>query len=334
MTQKRKWIIVPILIAVIYLMGPRPPAPAYKKELPSVPDNPALLEKYILDKESQHPVKPDNEARIIWADDSLRQKTPYAIVYLHGFSASQGEGDPVHRTIAKKFGCNLFLSRLAEHGLDTTEQLVGITADKLWESAQEALAIASQLGERVILMGTSTGGTLALLLSANYPEISANILLSPNIAIFDGRSRILSNPWGVQIGRLVTGSKYIYAEDTRPIYKQYWNYGYRLEAVANLEKMLETSMTPATFKKVKQPVLLLYYYKDEVHQDSVVRVDAMQKMFSELGTPADKKRATAMPMAGNHVMGSYIKSRDVDGVIREIARFMTEVLGMKEKVKD
>ncbi len=57
--------------------------------------------------------------------------------------------------------------------------------------------------------------------------------------------------------------------------------------------------------------------------------DAMQKMFAELGTPANKKRSVPMPKAGNHVLGSYIKSNDVDGVQREIENFMTDVLKMK-----
>jgi hypothetical protein len=61
------------------------------------------------------------------------------VVYIHGFSASQEEGDPVHYTFAKKFGCNLFLNRLADHGVDTTEPLLNVTADKLWSSAKEAL---------------------------------------------------------------------------------------------------------------------------------------------------------------------------------------------------
>ena len=43
------------------------------------------------------------------SNDSLKEKTEYAVVYLHGFSASQEEGDPVHYDFAKKFGCNLFL---------------------------------------------------------------------------------------------------------------------------------------------------------------------------------------------------------------------------------
>src|SRR4051794_3951684 len=126
MSKKKWWILIPLLLIIIYLMGPRPSSPRYDPALPTVPSDPASLTKYILNNESRHRIKPDNEARIIWANDSLKQKTKYAIVYLHGFSASQGEGEPVHRTIAKKFGCNLYLSRLAEHGIDTTEQLINL----------------------------------------------------------------------------------------------------------------------------------------------------------------------------------------------------------------
>jgi hypothetical protein len=89
------------------------------------------LEQYVKQNESLHQLKPDNEARIVWANDSIPQLTNYSIVYLHGFSASQKEGDPVHRNIAKEFGCNLYLSRLAEHGIDTSEQLLNLTADNL-----------------------------------------------------------------------------------------------------------------------------------------------------------------------------------------------------------
>jgi pimeloyl-ACP methyl ester carboxylesterase len=114
-------------------------------------------------QESKHKLKPDNEARIVWANDSLKQKTEYVIVYLHGFSASQEEGNPVHRRIAAQFGCNLYLSRLSEHGIDTTDALFNMTAESLWESAKEALCHRQATWPyKVILMGTSTGGTLAL----------------------------------------------------------------------------------------------------------------------------------------------------------------------------
>jgi pimeloyl-ACP methyl ester carboxylesterase len=328
MRKKKWWLISLLVIVIVYLMGPKPSNPAYAVQMPVVPGTADSLQAYIKAHEAQHRLKPDNEARIIWANDSAKSKTTYSLVYLHGFSASQGEGDPVHKDIAKQFGCNLYLSRLAEHGIDTTDALVNLTSDKYWESAKEALAIGEQLGEKVILVGTSTGGTLALKLAAEYPQIYALVLLSPNIAINDPNAWLLNNPWGLQIARLVKGSKFIDPEDKRPVYRQYWSAPYRLEAAVNLEELVETSMDKATFEKVKQPTLLLYYFKDEVHQDSVVKVSAALKMFDELGTPAARKRSVAMPNTGNHVMGSWIKSHDVAGVEREIARFMTEVLGV------
>ena len=327
-----KWLaIIAAILGVIYLLGPNPSTPTYTNELPTVPADAIALENYIKANEAKHKLRPNNEARIIWANDSLKTKTEYAIVYIHGFSASQEEGAPVHMNIAKKFGCNMYLSRLAEHGIDTTEQLVNLTAEKYWNSVKEAYAIGKQLGNKVILVGTSTGGTNALHLASVYPEINALILLSPNIQIFDDNAWIANNPWGLQMGKLITGSGYITPKDSRPIFKQYWNYHFRLESVANLQEYLETTMLPETFQKVKQPTLMLYYYRDEIHQDSVVKVSAMKKMFEQLGTPSDLKREKAMPNTGDHVMGSYIKSGDYQGVEAEITKFMMQVLKMPLK---
>jgi pimeloyl-ACP methyl ester carboxylesterase len=323
-----KWILITLLtVTVIYFSGPKPSTPHYNKDIPIIPVD---VENYISKKEASHHLKKNNEARIVWANDSLKSMTEYAIVYLHGFSASQEEGNPVHRNIAHHFGCNLYLSRLAEHGIDTTDQLINLTSDNYWESAKEALFIGKKLGRKVILMGTSTGGTQALQLAATYPnEVAAIILYSPNIEINDPNAYLLNNPWGLQIARLVKGGKLNYPADTRPIYSAYWNRPYRLEAVVNLQEMLETTMTKETFKAITQPVLLLYYYKDELNQDKVVRVEAMKKMFAALSTPANLKTELAVPNAGNHVLGSPIISKDIITVENETNRFIAEKLGLK-----
>ena len=325
-----KWILISILtVLVIYLAGPHPSTPEYNKDIPIIPDD---VENYISKKESTHLLKKNNEARIVWANDTSKAMTEYAIVYLHGFSASQEEGNPVHRNVAKHFGCNLYLSRLAEHGIDTTDQLVNLTADRYWESAKEALFIGKKLGKKVILMGTSTGGTQALQLAATYPnDVAAIILYSPNIEINDPNAYLLNNPWGLQIARLVKGGKLNYPADTRPIYSAYWNRPYRLEAVVNLQEMMETTMTKETFSKVTQPVLMLYYYEDEEHQDKVVRVEAMKKMFAALSTPANLKTEMAVPNTGNHVLGSPIISKDIVTVEKETIRFLNEKVALQSK---
>lgn len=326
-----RWFgILLFILIIIYFLGPQPATPKYSMQLPAVPSAAAELEKYIADNEAKHKLKPDNEARILWFNDSTKEKTEYAVVYLHGFSASQEEGDPLHYEFAQKFGCNLYLARLAEHGIDTVAPLANFTAEKFWYSALEAFAIGQQLGKKVILMSTSSGGTTALKLCAEFSEIAANILLSPNVSINDPNAWLLNNRWGLQIAHLVIGKEKV-INDTTPIYAQYWNNRYSTNSLVQLEELLETTMKESTFKKITQPTLLLYYFKDENHQDPVVKVSAMKRMFAQIVTPDSLKRQVALPEVGDHVIGSYIKSKDLESVKTEVERFAKEILKMNFK---
>ena len=324
------FLIALAVLGTIYFVGPSPKTPVYSKSVPQVSSNLIELENHIKESESKFKIKPDNEARIIWANDSIKQKTPYVVLYLHGFSASQEEGDPVHMDFAKTFGCNLYLARLSEHGLVSDEPMKEMTADKLWNSAVEAYAIAKQLGDKVIIMSTSTGGTLSLMLCAAYPEIHAQLLLSPNIKIYDPTSILLNNPWGLQIAKIVTGTDHIVTSNQTEIYKQYWYSKYPYNSLVELEELVETSMTKETFSKVKQPTLLLYYYKNEKEQDNVVSVKAMKEMFAQLSTPTNLKSELPIPNAGNHVIGGYILSKDIASVNAACVNFALNTLKMNK----
>lgn len=336
MSTTRKFFIwsavIFILLIIAFVLGPKTEDASFTMTMPEIEGSLDEVEQLLAARESQWDIRPDNEARIIWNDDTTLV-TDYAIVYLHGFTASQEEGDPVHTEVAKAFGCNLFLSRLSMHGLVTDDQLVNLTANNYWESAKEALAYGKRLGKKVILMGTSTGGTQALQLAAAFPEdVAGLILLSPNIEINDPNAWLLNDPWGVQIARMVVGDKYISPKDTSEAHKQYWSTPYRIEAAAALQEMLENSMNEETFAHVNQPLLLMYYYKNEEEQDQVVRVDAMLDMFSSIATPEDKKVAVAIPDAGDHVIGSYIKSKDYESVIQNSESFLEEVMGINRVI--
>lgn len=330
------WITFPFLVLIgAYALGPEPNEPVFDLTKVTVPSQPDELERYVAAKESQHKLKPDNGARIIWAD-STRQKTPFSVVYIHGFSASQGEGDPVHKDFAATFGCNLYLARMADHGIDTTEQLLYFTGDRWWESAKEALAIGKTLGDKVILMSTSTGGTMALLLASYYPEdVYALINMSPNVALRDPKAWLAGAPWGLQIARIVKGGLYNITPasplaDTVLDYR-YWNHKYRLEAVSQLVVLLESSMKLETFKRVRQPTLSLYYYKNEQEQDQQVKVSAILEMNSQLSTPDSLKAAIPIPNAGGHVLGSRVVSKDLESVIKEMYQFAVVKLKMNPR---
>ncbi|MBS1543515.1 MAG: alpha/beta hydrolase, partial [Bacteroidetes bacterium] len=309
-------------------LGPEPDRPVWNMDVPNVPQEPAALERYVASQEAKHKLKPDNEARIVWFDSTKRQ-TEYSVVYIHGFSASQKEGDPVHLNFARKFGCNLYLARMADHGIDTTEQLLNFTPDRWWASSKEALAIGKAIGKKVIVMSTSTGGTMALILAATYPnDVHAMINMSPNIAINDPSAWMLNDPWGLQLARLVIGGKSrAFPRDS--LKDAYWNNPYRLESVVQLEELVEDKMSKSTFEKVKCPSLTLYYYKNEQEQDPTVRVNAMKEMNQQLATPDNLKVMVAIPGAGGHVLGSSIVSKDIESVSKAVDQFAVDKLGMR-----
>jgi esterase/lipase len=322
----RSLLILFLVFLIVYAFGPQVKSGDYTDGLYNIRDTGLVLEHWLDLKESKLKLKPDNQARIIWQNDSLKTRTKYAVVYLHGFTASQEEGDPVHTNFAKSIGANLYLARLSEHGKDTSEPLYNMTATSLWESAKEAYSIGKQLGEKVILMGTSTGGTLVLMLAAEqYPEISGVILISPNIEINDPLAFIANDQWGLQLTRFVMGGNMRTLKNTSPEYQKYWNHQYRNEAILQVQQLLEDKMTTETFRQINQPLCMFYYYKDEEHQDPVVRVSAMLNMFNSISTPENKKRKVPVPEGGDHVLGSYIKSKDLKTVDIESLKFARDM---------
>jgi esterase/lipase len=321
-----------VLLLIIYFAGPSPSTPEYNTDLPNLPSTGLAVETYVQAEEQSHKIKPGNEASIVWADPVTRAKTPVAIVYLHGFTASQMEGFPTHRLFAERYGCNLYLPRLQEHGIDTSEALLNYTADGVWRSAVEAYAIGRNIGDEVIIMSTSTGGTLALKLAATFPEIKGLINFSPNIEINDPAAFLLNDPWGLQLARIVFKGNYR-TLDTDENYKKYWYHQYRLESVTELQELVESICRKATYRDVHCPVFNGYYYRDEEHQDEVVRVSAIQRMHKQLATPDSLKVEMAFPTAGNHVIASDMQSGAFVEVFEAICQFAEEKLGMQPVIK-
>jgi hypothetical protein len=97
MKKFAKWLFgIVLVLFIIYFIGPKPPKPEFETPLFNLPVSLTELEKQIYDSEKAiKGIKPDNEARIIWADSAKKEKTQIAFLYLHGFSASQADGDPV-----------------------------------------------------------------------------------------------------------------------------------------------------------------------------------------------------------------------------------------------
>ena len=323
----RGFAIFFLLLGALYLVGPRVETPELNDSPVSVPSDLMSLEQWITENENAlGNVRSGNASQIIF-NDSVPKKTKFSVLYLHGFTASGREGEPVHRDIAKALGANLYIPRLYGHGLEETEPMLGFNNEDFWESGKEALAVAKQLGEKVIVLGTSHGGALSLSLATD-PDIAALCLFGPNIAVYDPKAKLLSKPWGLQIARLVKGGKYHYMVTSNEEKKNYWTTKARLESLIHMQKFLDVKMRKATFKKVQAPVFLGYYYKNDSLQDQVVSVPAMLEMYDQLGTPQHLKQKKAFPEAGDHVLTSYLSTENYEAVTREVLQFLSDKLNI------
>ncbi len=326
-------VILLVIGAIVYALGPRVSYEAVSADIPVLAIPNSELDAYIAKKEGKiTDMKPDNEARIIWHDTAF-QKTPYSVVYLHGFSSSQEEGDPIHTNFAQRYGCNLFLSRLDDHGRVDSNSFREMTPESLMESAREAVAIGNMIGENVIVISCSTGGTLSAYLAAENPDmIHSQIMYSPNIDIYDPLSAMLTKPWGYQLAEWTFKGEYNRI-DYPPLSQKYWNEIYHINGAIAVKDMIEQTMNEETFKKIEQPLFMGYYYIDEERQDKVVSVERMHEFFSQISTPEDQKKKMSFPTAGRHVIASHVMSGDVETVQKETFLWAESVLKLVPATK-
>ena len=160
MRRKIIYVLATLLFAgiVAFLTGPRVPVDT------SVTFDAASLgtdlDAYLVKREANTPnLRAGLGREIIWAFPSSKAKTPISIVYVHGFSASKGEVRPLPDLVAKALGANLYYTRLTGHGQDGAAMATATVNDWVNDYA-EAMAIGRAIGEKVIVMGTSTGGGL------------------------------------------------------------------------------------------------------------------------------------------------------------------------------
>lgn len=294
-----------------------------------IPHDPSELDAYLAERESSYDLKPDTEAQIVWSSESKNEKTKYSIVYLHGFRASHPEGEPVHRKIAGNFGYNLFLSRMDEHGIEAEYPLLDLTEKKLLRSARFAFEVGRRIGNQVILMGTSTGGSLALWLASQDTlkhYISSLILYSPLIRFYGINQKLLTNTITRILMRFFPGKKYlIKTKDTTYAEDRIWNKSYALQGALALGSFIDNYMQEKLFSKIECPVFAGYYFKNKKEQDQVVSVSAIKEMAARLGTRTKFVNCVNFPAAKNHVICSELLSKSVPKVVESTKLFLKNV---------
>jgi esterase/lipase len=319
MAQRKLLVIAAaaaLFLGLVYLNTP--PALVNAATSPQLPDD---IEGWLAAAEqrtaAQYALIPDTEKRVTWHGDA-GVRTPYAVVNLHGFSATRQETAPLAERVAAALGANLFETRLTGHG-HAEQPMRGARAEDWLADTAEALAIGARLGDRVIVIGTSTGGTLALAMSDHDTAklVSDIVVISPNLRPSDGKAAWLTRPAGPLIARLIAGDTRSW-EAHNEQQARYWSTSYPIEAAVEVMRLVDLldSRLPM---QLEQNLLVLVSPDDEVVSPEATkqafgRIDAPRKALIEIENPGDPS---------NHVLaGDILSPGSTDDVAALIVDFV------------
>lgn len=320
MSRRRKLALAVFALAAAlagFLAGPRPD----DAFVPRPVALPADLDRWLADGEARFTdLRPGAARRILWADPQRRTRTPVALVYVHGFSADRHEVSPLCERIAIALGANLFFTRLEGHG--RSDDAMGESTYQGWmQDTLEALAIGRRLGDRVVLIGTSTGGTLATL-AALRPEgrdLHALVLISPNYGIPQPTAPLLLWPWGEQIGRLVEGDYHTWVPQNAE-HGRHWNTRYPVRALIPLMQAVRAARR-AELEALQTPTLVMYSTGDQVIEPARV-----EEAFERLGSST--RRLVRVDDTGDHnrhvLAGDILSPGTTDRLAGLIVDFIRE----------
>lgn len=265
--------VLVLLLAVLFLLGPRVAGDTNVNfDAARIGPDP---DAYLAREEAKlTDIRPGQQKQIVWTTPE-RRRTPLAIVYVHGFSASSAEVRPLPDDVARTLGANLFFTRLTGHGRDGPAMQKGSVAAWMNDYA-EAIAIGRLIGERVIVIATSTGGSLATVAAdpALSRDVTGLVLISPNFGVQASGSFLLTMPWGGQIAELVIGKEHGF-EPRVEGQEKYWTTRYPTTALPPMARLVELAYATRV-EAIAVPALFIFSDKDRVVRPDLTRVIAQR----------------------------------------------------------
>lgn len=273
--QKAKWILRGFLMSLsvlvlMWLFGPSEPA----KRTAEFDDSQLGkgVNAHLTWREAQvDGITQGVEKQVIWTG-APEEKTNWSLLYIHGFSATSQEIRSVPDDVARNLGANLVLTRLQGHGRGAEAMAEGTVAGWMADTA-EALAVARKIEDRVLVISTSTGGTLAAA-AALDPElmqgVAGMVMVSPNLGIKNPMARLLTWPAARYWMPLIAGERRSF-EPLNSAHEKYWTTQYPSVAVIPLAALVK-AVGRADLSATKVPALFIFSDEDQVVEPLATRV--------------------------------------------------------------
>jgi esterase/lipase len=198
-------------------------------------------------------------------------QTAIYVLYIHGFSATGEELRPLPDQVAEGLNANIYFTRLTGHGQDSAA--MGRASLKAWQrDVTEALAVAQTIGQEVVVIGCSTGCTLATLAFAHGAEAKAMIYISLNFGLRHRAGQgMLDLPHSRRWAKYVAGDKRSFPSKN-DAHAAFWTLEYPTEAVHVMSDAMRAARK-ANFYEITTPALFCFNPEDQVvHPDDTKRV--------------------------------------------------------------
>ena len=293
-----------LVLMVVIALGPRPPIDeTIRFNVASIPPD---IDHWLAKREAAVPgIKPGTEKEIVWADPQTKAVTPLAIIYVHGFSATKWETRPLCDNLAREFHANLFYTRLTGHGATGAAMAKASMNDWVNDMA-EAIAIGERIGKRIVIVATSSGGTLATWAAGNerlMGKVIGMALISPNYEVRGASIGLLNMPWGRVLLPLIFGGTRSF-EPVNEAHGKWWTTSYPSTAVFSLAALMKV-VHAMDYSQITVPAFFIFSPNDQV-----VVPAATRKVYERWGAP---KKILEVEHAGdpnNHVIAGDILSPD------------------------
>ena len=107
-------------------------------------------------------------------------RTPRVDVLLHGFTDSPSQFTELADSLYQR-GDNVYVPRLPHHAERSGDAraLAGMTAVQLRQTADSAADVATALGDTVVVVGLSVGGTMAAWMGQHRAEVRRVVMIAP-----------------------------------------------------------------------------------------------------------------------------------------------------------
>jgi esterase/lipase len=304
-----------IVLVILFLIGPTADIGTQLKPI-TLPED---LDQYLKQTEARYSdIVPGAEKTIIWAN-AAKTRTPLSIVYLHGYSATRQETAPLSDQIAARLGANLFYTRLTGHGRNGAAMAEATLTD-WFNDTEEAFEIGKRLGDKVIVIGTSTGGTLATWL-AEQPSteaVAAYVFISPNYGPIESLSEVLTWPWGEQLAPLFVGPEFSWTPANEQ-QARHWTHSYPSKALVPMMSLVKF-VCESRLENIHTPVLVIYS-----PDDKVINVRKVERAYAQMGAGVK----AIIPVTHNvnrmnHVLaGDILASENTASVAKLIVDFLS-----------